>query len=267
MAAKVAVERLRLTDDLTLRGATGEVSTIDGATEAKISGKVNGGQVARFGYSNAGEVGKLRIDAADAGAFLRDLGYFENGHGGVLALDATLGSAGAAEVDGRLAIDGIVVRNAPALAKMLSIASLIGLFDTLQSGGITFSQVRAPFKVRDGRITLDAATALGPNMGLKMDGGYETGPDRIDMTGVLTPAYAVNGILSSVPLIGEVLGGEGEGLFAFTFSVKGSKEAPEVRVNPLSVLTPGALRGLFTSSGKSDTHPRKPTVLRERIDK
>jgi hypothetical protein len=276
MTAKVAVERLRLTEDLTLRDATGDVATVDGATEAKISGKVNGGKIARFGYASAsGGGGKLRIDAANAGDFLRDLGYFSNGYGGVLALDATLGPGGVGQVDGELAIDGIVARDAPALAKMLSIASLIGLFDQLQSGGISFSRVRVPFKVRDGRITMDEATATGPNIGLKMDGGYETGRDRIDMTGVLTPAYAVNAALANVPLIGDVLGGAGEGVFAFTFSVKGSKDAPQVSVNPLSVLTPGILRNIFSGGGgggggdggQAEVRPKSPTVKAERYDK
>ena len=42
-------------------------------------------------------------------------------------------------------------------------------------------------------------------------------------------------------------GGEGEGLIAFNYAVKGSYDDPKVSVNPLSALTPGFLRGIFNA--------------------
>jgi hypothetical protein len=52
--------------------------------------------------------------------------------------------------------------------------------------------------------------------------------------------------VAKVPLVGELLsGGEGQGMFAARYSVKGGEKSPEVSVNPLSILTPGFLRGLF----------------------
>jgi len=46
------------------------------------------------------------------------------------------------------------------------------------------------------------------------------------------------------------MGGEGKGLFAFTYSVKGALDDPEINVNPLSVLTPGFLRWIFEADPK-----------------
>jgi hypothetical protein len=53
-------------------------------------------------------------------------------------------------------------------------------------------------------------------------------------------------VISSIPLIGDILtGGAGGGLFAFTYTIRGSFADPSVSVNPLSVLAPGFLRRLF----------------------
>ena len=62
-----------------------------------------------------------------------------------------------------------------------------------------------------------------------------------------------------------VVGGEGEGIFAVTYNVKGSMEEPEISVNPLSVLAPGFLRGLFTGRRDDDEEPRAfPQQLEKR---
>ena len=69
-------------------------------------------------------------------------------------------------------------------------------------------------------------------------------------------------ILGSIPLIGDILtGGEGGGLFAFTYTIRGSFADPSVSVNPLSVLAPGFLRRLFfeETPSASDGAPRPPS--------
>jgi hypothetical protein len=64
---------------------------------------------------------------------------------------------------------------------------------------------------------------------------------------VISPAYALTGILDNIPLIGDILsGGKGEGIFAMTFTVRGTLDEPEISVNPLSLLAPGILRKVFS---------------------
>ena len=55
---------------------------------------------------------------------------------------------------------------------------------------------------------------------------------------MISPIYLVNGV-------GQILTRRGEGLFGFNYRVTGTAEAPNVAVNPLSVLTPGMFRELF----------------------
>jgi hypothetical protein len=60
------------------------------------------------------------------------------------------------------------------------------------------------------------------------------------------PLYTLNRAIANIPLLGRLLrGAEGEGAFAATYAVRGARESPEIRVNPLSMLAPGFLRDLF----------------------
>lgn len=68
----------------------------------------------------------------------------------------------------------------------------------------------------------------------------------IHMNGVMVPAYALNSLLGKVPIVGNILtGGRGEGIFAVTYRVEGDLDAPQVTINPLTVLAPGILRKMF----------------------
>lgn len=58
----------------------------------------------------------------------------------------------------------------------------------------------------------------------------------------------VNSLLSSIPLVGEILTG-GSGLIAATYTMKGPSKDPQVSVNPLSILTPGFLRKILFEGG------------------
>ena len=55
---------------------------------------------------------------------------------------------------------------------------------------------------------------------------------------VISPIYLLNGV-------GAVLTRQGEGLFGFNYRLGGTSDDPSVRVNPLSILTPGMFREIF----------------------
>ena len=55
----------------------------------------------------------------------------------------------------------------------------------------------------------------------------------------------LNAVAGQVPLIGPLLGGGSQGLFAANFALSGASADPQVTVNPLSALAPGVLRQLF----------------------
>lgn len=71
-----------------------------------------------------------------------------------------------------------------------------------------------------------------------MDGSFGLVAFEMDFVGLISPFYLLNGI-------GAVLTRPGEGLIGFNYRLRGTVENPRVRVNPLSVFTPGMFREIF----------------------
>jgi hypothetical protein len=144
------------------------------------------------------------------------------------------------------------------MAALLNAASIIGLLDELGGQGIQFSDVEAKFRLTPSLITLVSASAIGPSMGISMDGRYAVQSGQIDMRGVISPLYLLNGI-------GSILSRKGEGLIGFNYRLSGTAKAPLVSVNPLSALTPGILRDVFRppiatvpQTGQNTQTPEQP---------
>jgi uncharacterized protein YhdP len=140
-----------------------------------------------------------------------------------------------------------VVRKAPTLARLLQVASLTGVVDALSKKGLAFDTFEGDFAHKDGRLTFAKARAYGSSIGITVSGDIDAARDRIRLRGTLVPAYTLNRIIGSIPVVGTLLtGGKDEGLFAATYRVTGPLDKPEVSVNPLSALAPGFLRNLFS---------------------
>jgi hypothetical protein len=131
------------------------------------------------------------------------------------------------------------------MVRGLAAMSLFGLVESAGTGGLAFSLIEAPFRLSGDMLRIDDALARGPSLGLTLSGSWDRAADRLDLRGVMSPAYALNGLLNRVPLVGALLGGDGEGLIGVTFAVTGPAGDPQVAANPFSALAPGALRGVF----------------------
>lgn len=190
---------------------------------------------------------QLSLHAESAGPFLKATNLFDGIEGGDLTLTGTYSDSGSGSVfKGKADITEYKVKDAPVLAKILSLASLTGFFDTLQGNGIVFSKLRAPLTLANDVITVTDAKTHGDAMGMTIDGTITFPKRTLDLEGTIVPSYSLNSVLGKVPIVGMVLtGGEGQGVFAARYSIKGSGNEPKVSVNPLSILTPGFLRGLF----------------------
>jgi hypothetical protein len=132
------------------------------------------------------------------------------------------------------------IQDAPGIAALVNAISVVGLINELNGDGIYFDDVEANFRLTPNRLTLTEASAVGASLGLSMEGVYALDSGLIDMQGVVSPVYLVNGI-------GSLFTRKGEGLIGFNYSLNGPAKEPNVSVNPLSALTPGMFRELFRS--------------------
>jgi uncharacterized protein YhdP len=115
----------------------------------------------------------------------------------------------------------------------------------LSGSGLPFSTLRGDFQYGGGRVTIEHLLAFGEALGVTANGWVDVDRDRLELQGTVAPAYALNSLIGNVPIIGQLLGGGSQGLFAANYRLSGSSADPAVAVNPLSVLTPGILRQLF----------------------
>jgi len=209
----------------------------------------------------------LTIEANDMGAALRALDILDTVRGGRLAIVGhSDGPLPASPLEGRIEARDYVAVDAPVFARLLTVASLTGIGDLLSGQGVRFERLIGAFTLDDGTLRTDLIRAYGASLGLTAKGEIDFDGSRIDLKGTVVPAYSMNRILGEIPLLGPILtGGEGEGLFAVTYHMTGDLGDPEVSVNPLSILTPGFLRGLFSAIGGGDGDDQ-PRALPERSE-
>ena len=77
------------------------------------------------------------------------------------------------------------------------------------------------------------------------------------------PGFALNNLLSNVPLLGPLLtGGKDGGVFAIAYRLDGPLDDLKTDVNMMSAMTPGALRDLFTANPDTAQPPPSPEMQR-----
>ncbi|RYH02988.1 DUF3971 domain-containing protein [Salipiger sp. IMCC34102] len=232
----VRLDRLEIAQGLALTGFTGQFDTT-GGLRGRFEADFNGAAPVQGEVSPSGGRTAVHIGADDAGAVLRAGGFLRGALGGTLDL-TLLPAPGEGAFDGTLAIRSLRVRDAPGIAALLDAISVVGLLQQLDGQGIAFDEVDAQFRLSRDAVTVTQSSAVGPGLGISLDGIYRLASKQVDFQGVISPVYVLNGL-------GSFLTRRGEGLIGFNFAVTGAAAAPQVSVNPLSLFTPGMFRDIF----------------------
>lgn len=188
------------------------------------------------------------LQAADAGALLGAISGSDAVRRGTLRFDGRFDDARpGSPLAGRLEMDDFSVRRAVVAGKMLQVLSGFGVLDALRGPGLVFSRAVIPVHYLGNILRIGEARAFSLSLGVTAKGQLDLGRDTADLTGTIVPAYAVNSALGRLPVVGRLFSPErGGGVLAAGFTVTGPLAAPDITINPLSALTPGFLRGLFT---------------------
>ena len=230
------LDRVDVSDTIYLRNVA--VETMGGTSvRGAFSGLLNGEAAVEGTLSPLN--GRTRIDlrSRQAGRIVKALGFSDASDAGTLQMALTP-TQGPGVFNGYVKIEDIRIQNAPAMAEVLNALSVVGLLDQLNGPGIHFSDVTAEFRLTPRQIIVGESSAVGPAMGISLDGVYDIATRQLDFQGALSPLYIVNAI-------GRLVAKKGEGLIAFNYSLRGTPEDMRVSVNPLSALTPGFLREIF----------------------
>ena len=246
----LAVERIVTTDDQQLTDFRARFETgAEGRHVGIMEGTLSTGARMSFSLEPQEDKRLITVRSRDAGAVARTFGIYDNAVGGELFMRAVVhDDLPGAPVRGTIRIEDYRVINAPTLARLLTIATLTGIVGELRGKGILFSRFAMPFTLEENILTIRDAQTSGFTVGVNAEGRVDLETDRVDMKGTIVPAYTFNTLIDVIPVLGELLtGGEGEGLFAATYTVGGTTAEPDIKVNPLSVLAPNFLRKLFST--------------------
>jgi hypothetical protein len=231
-----ALDRLYIAEGITLTGFRGDFTT-GGGFGGSFTARLNGGGEVRGTVAPQNGGSAVRVTSQNAGDVLKDANLAQRIRGG--AMELVLVPSGQTGVyNGSLTAQRVRVRGTPALAGLLDAISVVGLLNQLNGDGIVFDQVQSRFTLTPNAVNFRETSAVGASLGISVEGLYELGTGRLNLQGVFSPVYLVNGI-------GAILTRRGEGLFGFNYRVTGTSEQPKVSVNPLSLLTPGMFRELF----------------------
>ena len=189
----------------------------------------------------------LVVKAADGGGLLRDFGILDTVDGGQLTVDARYDDTKPeSPLAGAAKLEKFHVRNAQVIGKLLQAATIYGVGDALSGPGVAFDELKLPFRLNGAVLDINGARASSASLGLTAQGEVNTAKQSLDLHGTIVPAYALNSLLGRIPVVGRLFRAErGGGLIAMNFAVRGAFADPSITANPLSALTPGALRRLF----------------------
>ena len=178
----------------------------------------------------------LQVISDRARPFVKNFDFIKGFEGGKLEYESIISK----EVsNSNLTITDFKVSKVPALAQLLTLASLQGIADTLSGEGIRFDSFEMKSNSKANVLNIEDILALGPAVSILMEGYIDKGT-TVRLRGTLVPATKLNSIIASIPVVGEILVGKktGEGVVGVSFKMKGPPKDIKTTVNPVKTLTP-----------------------------
>ena len=178
----------------------------------------------------------LQVISDRARPFIKNFDFIKGFEGGKLEYESVISKKIS---NSNLTITDFKVSKVPALAKLLTLASLQGIADTLGGDGIRFESFEMKTNTEGNVMNIEDALAMGPAISILLEGYVEKGR-VVSLRGTLVPATKLNSIIASIPLVGDILVGKktGEGVVGVSFKMKGPPKDIKTTVNPIKTLTP-----------------------------
>ena len=220
----------------------------------EAQGTLDGGQPLSVVFKKDKDGRKIVAEAGDAGQAFKFTGFYPNLQGGKARLEVDLEARGAAEKSGVLWVDNFRVFGDPIVSEVYSSAEVSGpAIDGTPQGQrrvqrevFDFERMKVPFSVGHGQFVLGDSYVRGQVLGASIRGTVDYTAQRINLGGTYVPLQGLNSALCNIPLVGPIVSGlDCQGVFGITYAIQGTMQNPQVIVNPLSMLTPGILRGIM----------------------
>lgn len=238
-----------LANDQGAEGLSVRARTSNGSLhELDLAGSISSNSAFSVQINPASGARRLNVEAADAGVFLQAVGLTRGLRSGRLTINGEFDDKLPTHpLVGTARIENSRLVNAPALGKVLQGMTLYGLANLLSGPGIGVSQIVVPFRYDQKHLQIIDARIFSASLGLTAMGLVDLSTHRVAITGTIVPAYVFNSVLGYIPFVGKLFSPEvGGGLFAARYKIDGPFGDTTTSVYPLSILTPGFLRNLFS---------------------
>jgi len=195
--------------------------------------------------------GIINITSGDAGAVSRFADLYQHMRGGLLNLAIRLGAGG--DWSGSIDVRRFSIVNEQRLHSIVSTPvgqeqrSLnAAVKRDIDTSAQRFQRGFARIVSKDSVVSIENGVVRGDQVGAVFQGVLRDVRGNMDMTGTFMPAYGLNRLFAELPIIGILLGnGTDRGLIGITFKLTGKLDAPNLTINPLSIIAPGVFRNIF----------------------
>jgi hypothetical protein len=210
--------------------------------------------------TGGGSSPQLNLIGEDAGSLLSFLDLYKHMERGQISAGLILGPD---ELNGVLVINNFVLRDEPALRRLVSEGAppldTAGRPQKIDTNAVAFNRLQVRFHRDGSRLVLSDGTMHGEAIGLTVDGAIDFARDIVDMRGTFVPIYAFNNMFARIPVVGLILGGgsEEQGLIGVNYRITGLASAPTLTINPLSAIAPGILRQILGVVDFDPMHPQR----------
>jgi hypothetical protein len=214
-----------------------------GPQQFNLEGAIGSGRISAM-LDQAG-AGQWRLETSDVGALLRYFDLYGAMIGGRGTVQASLEGD---RFRGQASVDDFTLWGDPLLNKSAEVirqsSGRIAQSERAK-GDQRFQKLKLDFVGAGSKIDIRDATLNGSDVGITFEGWIDLAAQRVSLAGTYVPAFGLNSALTSIPIVGTLLGGGQDGLLGVTFRLDGLLQDPKVRVNPLSALAPGIFRQIF----------------------
>ncbi len=165
--------------------------------------------------------------------------------GGTLDLTAR-GDSEEGPITGQLELRDTRLVESTMATRLLRLASFPGLLSSFTSSGLNIIRATTDLSYQHEKLTISDVRVNADGAGIVANGDIDFAAAEVDVQGTLAPVHTLQKIIGHLPVLGRVLTGiHREGVVVAQFSITGKLAQPEIRAQPLSVLTPGITRDLL----------------------
>lgn len=243
---------VRLDQLLVQRGALGPLNgrlEMAGERLASADLALGAGKGSAFKVTPAGSGRTVALFVPDFGLLLRESGWLDGLVGGDLTFQGRFDDATPqSRLTGNVHLGPYRMERVTPRADVGSLNSTIDGLGRAGNALQNFDSLEARIAKTGDRIEVTDGRTSGKSIGLTTAGWIDLGNDTARLRGIVVPGFALNNLLSNVPLLGPLLtGGKDGGLFAISYKLEGPLDDLKSDINMMSAITPGGLRELFTS--------------------